>query len=573
MKKWLVSVLFCLLSSTVFAADDNVQHTPNTTVELHTNSNNEIIAEFTMAPLWHIYWKNSGEIGQPTQIKADGAEIEALNQSTPKVHTIYDVLHEYFYDNKAYFYLKFNTLPRELQFDFVECNNICKPESVHFNLQANQKLDDQNFSAVLAVAEQTFPQKITLLSPTAKNILHTDKIGDKPVDFIPAQSEVVDAESVVLNDNSISWQTIDEQRLKQALILTDDKAYLADIVYDDTADYSPIYIILLAFFGGVLLNAMPCVFPILSLKIFTLLREENRTSSPWRNAMSYTAGVFVSFMILTTCLVVLKMQGEALGWGFQLQSPWFVGTMSLLFFVLFLFMVEWLPFPAFANDFIHKAAGLNEFTTGFFAVMVASPCTGPFMGAAIGYAFMQSTSEVYLIFAALAAGYALPYALIELYPERVAQFLPKQGAWMQKVKTILAIPVLLTAFWLASVWFKQISDVYFATDDSGLQWQEYDAEKIENLNAQNEKVFVYFTADWCLTCKFNEKIILNTDSFKQFAQENNLHLFKADMTEQSEEYFNALTSYGRDGIPLYVYYQNGQYKILPLFFSVSELKK
>ena len=151
--------LFCLLSSTVFAADDNVQHTPNTTVELYTNSNNEIIAEFTMAPLWHIYWKNSGEIGQPTQIKADGAEIEALNQSTPKVHTIYDVLHEYFYDNKAYFYLKFNTLPRELQFDFVECNNICKPESVHFNLQANQKLDDQNFSAVLAVAEQTFPQK------------------------------------------------------------------------------------------------------------------------------------------------------------------------------------------------------------------------------------------------------------------------------------------------------------------------------------------------------------------------------------------------------------------------------
>jgi len=572
MKKWLLLLLFLLLDPAPVRAE-SVQYTENTAIELHANSQNEIIAEFTMAPLWHIYWKNAGEIGQPTQIKADGLEVEALNQSTPKVHTVYDILHEYFYDDKAYFHLKFNSLPRELQFDFVECNNICKPESLHFNIDAPDLIDDKDFSIAMNEAEQTFPQKITLSSPLDENLLQTDKIGDKPLDFIPAQNEVVDTESVVLNDDSISWQTFDEQRLKQALILTADKAYLADIVYDSNAANSLIYIILLAFLGGVLLNAMPCVFPILSLKIFALLQAKDESNQPWKNALSYSAGVFISFMLLTTCLVLLKMEGEALGWGFQLQSPWFVGIMCLLFFLMFLFMVEWLPFPSFANDFIHKAAGFNSFSTGFFAVLVASPCTGPFMGAAIGYAFMQSTLAVYLIFGALALGYALPYALIELHPQGVAKILPKPGIWMQKVKIILAIPVLLTAFWLASIWFNQVFSFNFSDKDIGLQWQVYDAEKIENLNAQNERVFIDFTADWCLTCKFNEKIIINTDRFKQFVQKNNVHLFKADMTEPNDEYYNALNSYGRDGIPLYVYYRNGKYEILPLFFSISGLEK
>jgi len=225
MKKWLLLLLFLLLDPAPVRAE-SVQYTENTAIELHANSQNEIIAEFTMAPLWHIYWKNAGEIGQPTQIKADGLEVEALNQSTPKVHTVYDILHEYFYDDKAYFHLKFNSLPRELQFDFVECNNICKPESLHFNIDAPDLIDDKDFSIAMNEAEQTFPQKITLSSPLDENLLQTDKIGDKPLDFIPAQNEVVDTESVVLNDDSISWQTFDEQRLKQALILTADKAYL-----------------------------------------------------------------------------------------------------------------------------------------------------------------------------------------------------------------------------------------------------------------------------------------------------------------------------------------------------------
>lgn len=270
---------------------------------------------------------------------------------------------------------------------------------------------------------------------------------------------------------------------------------------------------------------------------------------------------------------MLKSSGESVGWGFQLQSPWFVGIMAFIFYILFAYMVEWLHFPSFAGDFMHRAANLSEFSTGFFAVLIASPCTGPFMGAAVGYAFMRGSYELYAVFTALALGYALPYALIELYPHAVGKIMPKPGRWMHRVKIILSVPILLTAVWLSAVLTEQITP---GTDDEksvyALDWQPYDAATVAELNEQGENIFIDFTADWCLTCKFNEKILINTSRFKKFVQENNVHLFMADMTDYNDEYNDALNMYGRDGIPLYIYYKNGSYEILPLFFSISDLK-
>ena len=189
---------------------------------------------------------------------------------------------------------------------------------------------------------------------------------------------------------------------------------------------------------------------------------------------------------------------------------------------------------------------------------------------------MRSNVEVFAVFTALALGYALPYALIEMYPQALSRMLPKPGKWMRNIKVILSIPVLLTAVWLGSVWYSQVTDSYLITDNdknTELNWQPFEPEKIAELNEKNENIFIDFTADWCLTCKFNEKILINTTRFRNFVKQNKVHLFVADLTENNEAYHQALSEYGRDGIPVYIYYSGGEYKILPLFFRISDMEK
>jgi len=436
--------------------------------------------------------------------------------------------------------------------------------------------NDKLWQEIKTAATATFPQKIELNSPLEQNEIHL-KTAASDIKFIPTEQDVIDDGSVEITDNkkniSIKWQSEPTKQLKQALIVTPQKNYLAQINYEENVS-SLLYLIIFAFIGGIILNAMPCVFPILSLKIFTLLKQRRTNRKRARlNAFLYVCGVLLSFLLLTLCLIILKKGGEAVGWGFQLQSAWFVGIMTIIFIVMFLYMMEWINFPNFANRFIHNAAGLNDFTTGFFAVLIASPCTGPFMGAAVGYAFMRSNAEIFAVFISLALGYALPYALIEMYPQTLNRILPKPGQWMRKVKVVLAIPVLLTAIWLADVWVSQITDSYaIIENDSELKWQPYNPQTVAELNDKKENIFIDFTADWCLTCKFNEKVLLNSKRFKNFAKQNNVHLFVADLTENNEVYHQALSSFGRDSIPLYIYYSDGEYRILPLFFGINDLR-
>lgn len=582
MKKFLWGILVFALGM-FFAlplyADSGVQSTKHTKIELFQNGKDTVLAKFTIKPDWHIYWSNPGEIGLPTTVSADNSNLSIINQSVPQVRSVYDTLDEYLYENTAYFELKLDNLRQaEISFDFVECNDVCKPQKLIFNMVDVPAVDDELWREIKTAATKTFPQKIKLTSPLEHNEVHLDKIYNE-VKFVPTEQDVIDEQSIDVSKNAkdtiIKWSSEQNGQLKNALIIGDGKAYIADIVYSQNS-WVLLYIILLAFCGGIILNAMPCVFPILSLKIFTLLKQRKMPKRRARlNAFLYVCGVLSCFMLLTVCLILFKNSGEAIGWGFQLQSAWFVGIMAVIFFVLFLYMTEVIHFSGFANHFIHRVAGFNDFTTGFFAVLIASPCTGPFMGAAIGYAFMRSNVEIFAVFTSLALGYALPYALIELNPHALNRILPKPGKWMHKVKIILSIPILLTAMWLSYVGYVQITDSYLTVDenDTTIQWNNFDIDKINGLNEAKENIFIDFTADWCLTCKFNEKIIINTKRFRNFAVHNKVHLFVADLTENNEMYHQALAAYGRDGIPLYVYYHQGKYRILPLFFSIDDLEK
>ena len=578
MKQRLLFLLFLMFGISIgipVYADESVKHTDNTTLQIFHNGKDEVLAKFSIQPNWHISWNNPGDIGQPTVITAENSKLEITNQSIPVARTVFDIMHEFFYENNAYYALRLNNLNNaELTFDFVECSDVCKPETFTFKISEIAATADKEWQNLMLTAAQTFPQPITLTSPENNTLIQIDLPYDKQIYFAPMQKDIIDESSVEIepSDNGIRihWQNTAQKQLTQALIITPEQAYLAHIEYKTDFFSSLWYMILLAFIGGILLNAMPCVFPILSLKILTLIQQPRKEFIPLKNAILYICGVFLSFMILTAVLVALKTGGENVGWGFQLQSPWFIGTMSLLFFVLFLYMTELLHFPNLVSQQIHKLAGINEFATGFFAVLIASPCTGPFMGAAVGYAFTRSIPEIFAVFSGLAVGYALPYAMIELYPQKIRRIMPKPGKWMRKLQLFLAIPVLLTSFWLGSVLYAQLTTEN-TIESSQLNWQPYNREQIEKLNADGENIFIDFTADWCLTCQFNHKIILSSERFTNFVRENNVHLFVVDMTEHNPEYGSVLQSFGRDSIPLYVYYHNGDYKLLPLFFKVSSL--
>ena len=311
---------------------------------------------------------------------------------------------------------------------------------------------------------------------------------------------------------------------------------------------------------------MPCVLPILSLKALYILKHNTKSIY---SGLSYLFGVISSFLLLSTILFYLKLKGEELGWGFQLQSPTFNVFRLLFFFVIFLLMADFIHISDRWSDKLSKLSNNQSFLTGFFAVIIACPCTGPFMGATIGYAITQPAIIYFSIFLFLGLGYALPFVLIEAFPHIFVKFLPKPGRWMLTLKHFFAIPIALTCLWLGWVIFNQLS--FKAPAD--VVWEQYSQESIDKAIKDNEPVFINFTAKWCLICLLNDKTTLATDEFTKIAKEKKLRLFKADWTNRNKEISEALALYGRNSIPLYVYYpaNSNSFIILPQILTSKTL--
>ena len=571
--------LFLGLICPIFAhAEDIVQKVDNTELRLFSNGKDELILQFLINDGWHIYYQNPGEIGKPTFIENLNPEnqIKLTNSSIPQIVKAYDIMDEYLYKNTVYYKLKTSQKDNiNFAVNFVECADVCRTQRVVFELKSLPDTSPQKWQQIVKDAEHTFPLVINADFEKSHNGITLDEQVSQIIKVIPEERDLVSKEEFETEkkDNRIfiSWQNLSEQnKLKNMLIIMPEQAFYVKVNYDIFDWQYFLYVVILAFIGGIILNAMPCVFPILSLKIFGAIKNYDGKRH-WKDAFIYTFGVLCSFLILVTVLDLLKESGKAIGWGFQLQSPLFVALMMILFLLMFLYMVEALPFPKLANDWLHKMSSANMFLTGFFAVLIASPCTGPFMGAAIGYAFIQSDLEMYAVFFAMALGYALPFALVEINPHFLQRILPKPGAWMTNLKIVLAIPVLLTCIWLGGVLIAQIYSKE-GINKNHLNWRQYNATDVQAEVSAGKKVFIDFTAEWCLTCMFNEKTRLNGKNFASFVENNKVELFKADLTESNEAYNEALNSYGRDGIPVYVYYENETYRILPIFFNIDDLK-
>ena len=380
--------------------------------------------------------------------------------------------------------------------------------------------------------------------------------------------------------------------------------------------------LILALVGGVLLNLMPCVFPVLSIKAMSLVSGAGHDQRA--HGLAYTAGVVASFAVLAGVLLALRAGGEAIGWGFQLQSAWFV---VLLIYILFALGLSLSGLYDFGTRLMGAGQGLTQkdgtrgsFFTGVLACVVASPCTAPFMGAALGAAVFMPWPLAISVFLALGVGLALPMLLLSFSPA-LARVLPKPGAWMETFKQAMAFPLYLAVVWLLWVLARQtdatglavvlagmvalafalwlsgkrargesltvarhaavgLSLIFVAAtlasavrmDGSGSElpadahWENYSAERLDALRFGGDTaVLVNMTADWCITCLVNERMALNTQAVREAMTEHDVVYLKGDWTRRDPAITEYLSKYDRNGVPLYVLYPgNGdQPRVLP----------
>ena len=356
-------------------------------------------------------------------------------------------------------------------------------------------------------------------------------------------------------------------------------------------------ILVLAALGGAILNLMPCVFPVLGLKVLSFTNAHH--GRPVSHGLVYSAGVVLSFVVVAGILIALQQAGQAVGWGFQLQSPLFVASLAALFFVLSLNLLglfelggRWMNI---GGDLSQEPGFRGSFFTGVLATLVASPCTAPFMGSAVGYAATQAPTISLLVFASLGAGMALPVLLLTVFPQWL-RWLPKPGQWMLHLRQLMAFPLLATAIWLAwvvgrqtgadgmagtllswlllgfAVWLwglggrrKWLAVICLAAIPSLLLGtlqrpqpnandRQFDAGQITALRESGRAVFLDVTADWCITCAANEALVLNTDTIQQAFADSNVEYLVADWTRYDPAITALLADFERNGIPLYVYY-------------------
>ncbi|MGB0211768.1 protein-disulfide reductase DsbD family protein [Algiphilus sp.] len=367
------------------------------------------------------------------------------------------------------------------------------------------------------------------------------------------------------------------------------------------------WILLLALGGGALLNLMPCVFPVLSLKALHIVEGGGHQRA---QALAYTAGVLVAFGVVAGALLAVRSAGAAVGWGFQLQSPAFIAILAYLLFAMGLslsglvhFGTGWMG----AGQKLTERGGLaGSFFTGVLACVVASPCTAPFMGTALGFAVTQPPAIALGIFLALGLGMAAPMLLIGFLPG-LARVLPKPGAWMEAFKQAMAFPLYLTVVWLLWVLARQTAPNGLAAVMTGLvllafalwlwgrgqgrparwlrgatvaaavvaalalvalpaapgtataartadAWQPWQPGRVAALRDEGRGVFVNMTADWCVTCLVNERVALSTDTVRAHMRDNDIVYLKGDWTRRDAAITEYLARFDRNGVPLYVYY-------------------
>ncbi|QXK91631.1 thioredoxin family protein [Neoehrlichia mikurensis] len=384
-------------------------------------------------------------------------------------------------------------------------------------------------------------------------------------------------------------------------------------------------VIICAFIGGVILNCMPCVFPILSLKIMSLIQGSADKNNYKVNSIMYAAGIMFSMFILSAALLILRHTGSLIGWGFQMQSSTFIIILMYITFLVGLFFAGFLniTFPSFVN-YNFQSDMLGNFLSGILSTFIATPCTAPFMVSAVSFAIMHPGIYSIIIFQVIGLGIAFPYLLISFFP-RLLFFLPKPGRWMQILKEFLSFPMYMSSIWLlyvlvkqkgiiflfpalsgvvliiAGIWFIKFinnknlkfilslcilltimfsfyytNKIHHIVDFNGqntIKNVEFSQEKLNDLLQHGKSIFLSIGAEWCLTCKLNEQILESRNIQELFLRKKIIYM-KADWTNENDDIATYLDKMKQSSIPFYVLYINGiKVQILPQILSNKILKE
>ncbi len=615
-----------------------------------------------MPPGWHSYWSFAGDFGQAPQILFDPLEhvqFRLLPFPTPK-RKLFPInkkpAYSFVYEKE--FLIPFEvfieesypdtSLPLDLNLRWFVCKDVCFPKENKLTLDLKIGSSFKTHSETKKIFDfykPLFPQSLHLeshyVNRDSYQILHfafkekeiqcVDVFPLKAMDFSTTKPSFLKGQPY-----SCSFQVKKSHSpppYLSGLLLYSQKGETRSTLFQSHKRQGLIFwFALMAFIGGLLLNIMPCVLPIIFLKFYSIF--EFKSLQPKKILflnLSYVFGILSSFLLLAFVVFFSKQAGESLGWGFHLQSPVFVLFLAFLFVFMAFCFLDKVSFPSVKAPLLFKSQkAFPHFLTGVLSTTSASPCTVPFMASAVGFAFSRSYIEVFVIFLFLGLGLSTPYLILSFFPGFL-KYVPRPGHWTEKFKHWLSLPLFLTALWLIWILYLQVDFKLFLLSltifpllwlwiflqnfvssyptkrilnfifaflaivffigqslffregkalkpvrppaQKSLNWNDFEKEKILFDKQTGKNILVVFGAEWCLTCKLNERIF-HSQEFKKWTQKNQIHLYYGDWTSQNPEMTQFLESYGQAGVPFYIFFQGEEkFFIFPtLLFKDSFLK-
>lgn len=614
-----------------------------------------------IAPGWHVYWQNPGDSGIPTEPGWNvPGDFRAGQTQWPLPLRLMEPgdIEVYAYKNETLLTIEV-TPPARITGDHVTlraepewlvCEEICIPGAAELELtlpvdSSGAPANAELFAKFAGQTPSDSPPPFGMTwtrTPTGWSLALRDVTDTGKADFFPYandKSPVGHTTAAAVSDGSADLSVpADGSPPVEGVLAIESGTRRGWIVSSKNGNQnvapsaqpgSGLWTYLLfGFIGGFILNLMPCVLPVISLKIFGFMRQAGDSRRQILNhGLAFTAGIFLWFLGLAAVIIALKSAGNEVTWAFQFQNPWFNFVIGAVVFVfaLNLFGVFEIVLPGRAAQGISEAGnhgGLaGSFAQGILATLLATPCTAPFLGTALGFAFGQTSAVISAMFASIAAGMAFPYLLLSAQPGWM-KFLPKPGAWMERLKQFMGFPLAATLLWLlyvigqqrgtdAVIWasasylclavaawlygaflgplssvrakflaglgillFLLLGLGYFAgnlfartdakTPESstpanadGMPWVPYSEAELQRLLAEGKPVFVDFTADWCITCKFNMRTAIDTEAVRAAFKKLGIVPMLADWTNSNPEITNKLARFDRVGVPFYLFYPAG----------------
>lgn len=614
-------------------------------------------------PHWHTYWSNPGDSGNATTIAwtlPPGATVSDILWPAPSRISMGPITN-YGYEDEVTLLSRIRVpddirpgaqFPVRAEVDWLVCEEECIPQQVTLDLvlpviPPTDVTDERNpiIAAALAQLPVENPWPVRAVAASAEELqLFLDASEGAfatlvDVWFYPFEWGVIrqsDPQPLQVSSSGFELRLRTGEAppgvgadLAGVLVLREESGTTHSFVVTTPVTAAPpagnagvpglAMALLLALAGGVVLNLMPCVFPVLSLKALSMISQSGQSQAEiQRHGLIYTLGVLASFALLAVALIGLKAGGAQIGWGFQFQSPLFVLLVAYLMFAVGLSLSGVFYFggsvAGMGSGLAAKSGYSGSFFTGVLATIVATPCTAPFMAAALGYALTQPPAQLLLVFLSLGLGLALPYLALSWWPG-LQRWLPRPGAWMEYLKQAMAFPMYAAAVWLVWVLARQAGAdaaalalggmvliafsawLYTATRTAGgtvanlgsmaaafalllalaggysaaqkgapestqtqvaQNWQPFNTESLQTLREEGRPVFLNFTAAWCISCLVNERVALSHERVIEAFSADGITYLKGDWTNQDPVITSFLADFGRSGVPLYVFYPAGK---------------